>query len=83
MRPREQKGRTRREIGPEAENHAFVLRYRREPQGPSDAQPRIRIDLEYVNQNQRCKAANSKSQMLKYQINFKFQKSINSYLRET
>ncbi len=53
MKPREQNGGTRREIGLEAENHAFVLRYRKEPQGPSDARPRIRIDLEYVNQNQR------------------------------
>lgn len=53
MKPREQNGGTRREIGQEAESHAFVLRYRKEPQGPSDAQPRIWIDLEYVNQNQR------------------------------
>ena len=53
MKPREQNGTSRRDIGPEAEYHAFVLRYRKEPHGPSDTQPRIRIDLEYVNRNQR------------------------------
>lgn len=41
------------ETGSESENHAFVLRYRREPEGPSAAQARVRIDLEYVNKNQR------------------------------
>lgn len=53
MKPRKHSHKTGREIGPEPENHAFVLRYRREPEGRSEAQARIRIDLEYVNKNQR------------------------------
>jgi hypothetical protein len=44
---------TRWEIGSEFENHAFVLRYRKEPAGSSEAPARIRIDLEYVNTKQR------------------------------
>lgn len=53
MGPQKNSFGNRWEIGSEAENHAFVLRYRREPEGRSTAHARIWIDLEYVNTKQR------------------------------
>jgi hypothetical protein len=57
VEPRKHIQRTRSESGPESENHAFVLRYRREPAATSEAPARTRIDLEYVNENQRWRYA--------------------------